>query len=65
MPDSHGATMYGATWEIWTVQLTSRERVRLVASYFNRGHAVAKIKGLRTGAHKAASELEYRLERRK
>ena len=45
------------TWEIWLVSVHTGDRKELVASYSNRGHAIAKLRGL---MHQTiASEMTY------
>jgi hypothetical protein len=50
-------------WNIWAVKPWSGDRDYIVASYYNRGHAIARLGGLRRAAWRAASEAEYRIER--
>jgi len=47
-------------YEIWTVNPVTGALGRLVASYNNRGHAIARLRGLRRAAR--CSEVEYALE---
>ena len=49
------------TWTIWTVKPWSGDVCEVVAQYENRGHAVARIKGLRRQAWLAGSEMQYSL----
>lgn len=51
------------TWEIWIISPFTGDRKELVASYSNRGHAVARIKGLRRSAWAACSEMCYSMRR--
>ena len=51
------------TWNIWTTSPHTGDRRELIASYSNRGHAVAAIRGLRRRSWLAASEMQYALVR--
>lgn len=51
------------TYTIWTVKPHTGDLAYLVAEYSNRGHAVAKLRGLRRVAWSAASEMEYTLRK--
>lgn len=33
-------------WNVWLLKAMTGDRLELVASYSNRGHAVAKLRGL-------------------
>ena len=46
-------------WDIWIVSPFTGDRKELIASYSNRGHAVARIRGLMRRAR--ASEMTYAL----
>jgi len=50
-------------WTIWITSTYTGDVRELVAEYSNRGHAVAKLRGLRRRAHAAASEIQYALRR--
>lgn len=51
------------TWNIWTVAPHTGDLRELVASYSNRGHAVAALRGYVRRAWRAASEMQYVLRR--
>lgn len=51
------------TWEIWLTAPHTGDLRELIASYDNRGHAVARLRGLRRLAWLAASEVNYTLRR--
>lgn len=38
------------TWNIWTTAPMTGDRREVVASYSNRGHALAKLRGLQSKA---------------
>ena len=50
-----------ATYEIWTLAPHTGDKRELVNTYFNRGHAVAKLRGLRRKAWLYRSEMAYAL----
>lgn len=49
------------TWDIWIVSPFTGNPYMMVDSYSNRGHAVARIRGLRRAAQ--CSEVQYSLRR--
>lgn len=49
------------TWTIWTRKLYTGDRADWIATYTNRGHALARLRGLRRAAWRAGSEMEYGL----
>jgi hypothetical protein len=49
-------------YSIWTTKPHTGDRADCVASYANRGHAIAKIKGLRRASWAAGSEMQYALQ---
>ena len=51
------------TWNVWTTATHTGDLRELVASYGNRGHAVARLRGLRRAAWRACSEINYALRR--
>ena len=50
-------------WTIWTVSPFTGDRKDCIASYSNRGNAIARIRGLRRQSWLASSEMEYSLQR--
>lgn len=46
---------------IWTVAPHSGDRRDVIADYSNRGHALARLRGLRRKAWLANSEMQYTL----
>lgn len=48
-------------WEIWTLKPHTGDRHSCIATYNNRGHAVARLRGLRRRAWLAGSEMQYGL----
>lgn len=51
------------TWTIWTVKPYTGDLADCVAIYHNRGHALARLRGLRRAAWRATSEMQYVLRR--
>lgn len=51
------------TWTIWTIKPHTGDRADCVESYTNRGHALAKLRGLRRRAWLAGSEVQYVLRK--
>jgi len=49
-------------WEIWEMGWDGQPG-RLLCTYYNRGHAVARLKGLRRLAWKLRSEVQHSLRR--
>ena len=52
-----------ATWTIWTVKPHSGDLADCVAIYHNRGHAIAKLRGLNRASWRAGSEMTYAIRR--
>lgn len=50
-------------WTIWTVKHWTGDLADMVGDYSNRGHAVARIRGLRRRAWLAGSEMQYAMRR--
>ena len=50
-------------WEVWIVSTHTGDRKELVTTYSNRGHAIARLRGLRRAAWRAASEACYAIQR--
>jgi hypothetical protein len=48
-------------WTIWTVKPHTGDRCDVVDEYENRGHAVARLRGLIRASWKAGSEMQYTL----
>ena len=51
------------TWTIWTMKPATGDRCDCIAFYSNRGHALARLRGLRRRAWLAGSEMQYMLQR--
>lgn len=49
------------TWNVWLLKTHTHDPYELIASYSNRGHAIAKLRGLMRRAQ--ASELTYGIRR--
>ena len=48
-------------WTIWTMKPWTGDKADCLYYYTNKGHAMAKLKGLRRAAWKAGSEVQYLL----
>lgn len=52
-----------AMYTIWTVKPHTGDKHECIAIYHNRGHALARIRGLRRLAWKANSEMQYAIQK--
>lgn len=50
-------------YSIWTTKPHTGDKANCIAIYHNRGHAVAKLKGLRRKAWRAGSEMQYVIQK--
>jgi hypothetical protein len=50
-------------WTIWTVKPCTGDKADCIARYSNKGHAIARLRGLRRAAWLAGSEMQYALQR--
>ena len=50
-------------WTIWTVKPYTVSKADCIARYSNKGHALARLRGLRRAAWLASSEMRYILQR--
>ena len=46
-------------YSVWSVKLHTGDKAECIAIYHNRGHALAKLRGLRLAAWRAGSEMQY------
>lgn len=51
------------SWEIWIMSWDGCNKWEMVGHYANRGHAVARLRGLRRRSWLAGSEINYSMER--
>ena len=51
------------TWNVWVVSPHTGDCKYIVAQYNNRGHAIAKLRGLNRAAWRAASEMQYAIRK--
>lgn len=51
------------TWDIWVVSPHTGSKQYVVETYYNRGHALARLRGLLRAAWRAGSEMEYVISR--
>ncbi len=49
-------------YSIWTIKPYTGDKLDCIAQYTNRGHAVAKLRGLQLASWKARSETQYTLQ---
>ncbi len=49
-------------YTIWTLKTWTGDKADCLARYSNRGHALAKLRGLRRASWRAASETQYALQ---
>lgn len=49
-------------YTIWTVKPHTGDKADCIARYSNKGHAIARLKGLRRQAWAAGSEMQYALQ---
>lgn len=51
------------TWTIWTTKTWTGDLHDCIVTYHNRGHALAKLRGLRRRAWLARSEMQYTIRK--
>ena len=49
-------------YTIWTTKPYTGDKADCIAEYSNKGHALAKLRGLRRRAWAAASEMQYAIQ---